>query len=371
MTLTSAATAAPTPTDYEESPSPARSGPAVLEQLRGVCADRGLDGLADRLAGLGAFVAADLATIHADLDALPERSGSVGKSGLHLLSLGGKRLRPLCVALAARLGTGFDERARHLAVAAEYVHSATLLHDDVVDLGDVRRGKPTARVVYGNAASVFAGDWLLVEALRRVRQARLDDVLDRLLEVIDVMIAAETLQLDRRGRLEADPEAYFEVVDGKTASLFRWAMFAGGRAGGLDAAACAALERYGRSLGLAFQVVDDTLDFEADPEVSGKALFSDLREGKLTHPLIVAMEREPGVRALISEAIALPEGQAVPAALGREVRAALARTGAVDASRALSRSLAGDAREALLTLPESPARRSLAAIAEAAVHRDR
>src|SRR5262249_22155884 len=148
---------------------------------------------------------------------------------------------PLCVALAARAGNGFGAAARQLAVAVELVHTATLLHDDVVDVGDTRRGAPAARVVYGNAASIFAGDWLLVEALRRVRAAAVPDALDRLLDIIEEMIMAESTQLDRRGVMVADRAAYFRVVEGKTASLFRWALWAGGRAGGLDERACRAL----------------------------------------------------------------------------------------------------------------------------------
>src|SRR5439155_11378446 len=125
--------------------------------------------------------------------------------------LRGKHLRPLCVALASRLGAGFTAPARSLAVAVELVHSATLLHDDVVDVADRRRGEPSARIVYGNAASIFAGDWLLVAALRRIAATGIDGLLERMLAVIDDMIAAESLQLERRGRLAGDRDDYFRI----------------------------------------------------------------------------------------------------------------------------------------------------------------
>ncbi|MFO0001365.1 MAG: polyprenyl synthetase family protein, partial [bacterium] len=114
----------------------------------------------------------------------------------------------MCVALASRVGTGFSQTARDLAVAAELVHNATLLHDDVVDLGDRRRGAPAARVLYGNAASIYAGDWLLVEALMRVRRAGMPDLLDKALGVLAEMLAAEALQLARRGRVDTTLDDY-------------------------------------------------------------------------------------------------------------------------------------------------------------------
>src|SRR5690606_35806323 len=198
---------------------------------------------AARLADLASLVAPDVARFEDALPALRTDASAVERGAGHLLALGGKRLRPICVALAARLGTGFDDRALSLAVAAELVHAATLLHDDVVDLGDTRRGALCARVVFGNAVSIFAGDWLLVDALKRVRAASLDGVLEALLDVIEEMILAESRQLERRGRLDTTEAEWLEIARGKTAALFRWAMIGGARAGGLDADACAALER--------------------------------------------------------------------------------------------------------------------------------
>ncbi|MDH5492812.1 MAG: polyprenyl synthetase family protein, partial [Myxococcales bacterium] len=167
-------------------------GHDVISGLRSVCANRSLPALERRLAELAELVRWDLGAVNAGLAALEFDDLPVRASARHLVDLGGKRLRPICVALAAKVGRGFEAAALEHAIAAELVHSATLLHDDVVDLGDRRRGEPAARSVWGNAASIFAGDWLLIEALRRVRAAGVPGTLEHLLEIIDEMIQAES-----------------------------------------------------------------------------------------------------------------------------------------------------------------------------------
>ena len=346
-------------------PSPA---PELLRRLESLCHARTLSTLGARLADLARFVERDAASIDKELRPTGE-TALVMRGADHLLGLGGKRLRPLCVALASRVGRGFDERGLHLAVAVELVHSATLLHDDVVDVGDTRRGAPTARALYGNAVSIFAGDWLLIEALRRVQTAGVPGTLERLLAVIEEMILAESLQLEGRGRLDTSRDAWMRVAEGKTAALFRWAMFAGARAGGLDDAAAATLERYGAHLGVAFQATDDLLDLAGDPRATGKALFTDLREGKMTYPLIVAAERDPSVLALIQRAIAPDLDDETLGSLFREVAAGLERTGALTEARALADSHAERAVACLDALPSSPAIDALVTVAEATVSR--
>ena len=244
----------------------------------------------------------------------------------------------------------------------ELVHAATLLHDDVVDLGTMRRGQPSARTLYGNAASVFAGDWLLVAALREVRMAKMPQVLDALLEVIDEMIAAEALQLDGRGAVAVDHATYFRVIRGKTASLFRWGLLAGALGGGLDQTQAAAAARYGEQLGMAFQMVDDALDLSGDPAQTGKSLFRDLAEGKMTYPLIVGVEREPDLRPLLERAMTDDR-------LGTQVLAALERTGAVKATLAKAEAHALSAVSELGCTPEGTARDWLTAVAQAVVER--
>jgi octaprenyl-diphosphate synthase len=343
----------------------------VIAQLGDVCHERGLPALAGRLLDLQSWIAADMAGFARELEAVERGPSVVHRSAHHLLELGGKHLRPMCVALAAKLGSGFGARSRDLAVAVELIHCATLLHDDVIDLGDTRRGAPSARVVFGNAASIFAGDWLLVQALQRVQRANLAGMLDRTLATIDEMIRAEAVQLANRGRVNVGRADYFHVVEGKTAALFRWALYAGGRAGGLEEDACRALERFGLHLGVAFQTVDDLLDFTGDAVVTGKALFADLREGKMTYPLIVAVERDAGLVPVLEQIIAGPADEPPPEPLRRRVLDALAASGGLRECLELARARAAEAIGCLARFSDGPGRRALATVAEATVHREK
>ena len=341
----------------------------VLASLQAVCDSQGLDDLSAHLADLADLVKWDMTALEQGIQSLPVGESVVHQSAHHLLEIAGKRLRPMCVVLASRLGSGLDDKTRQFGVAVELVHCATLLHDDVVDAGDQRRGVPAARTLYGNAASIFAGDWLLVDALRRVRAADMPDVLVRLLDIIDEMIFAEAIQLENRGKVDARMDTYMRVVEGKTAALFRWAMFAGARAGGLDADACHALEEYGRHLGIAFQLIDDHLDYAGDVSTIGKSPFTDLREGKMTHPVIVALERDPSVR-LVLEQIVSSTSEEVPDGAKARLLSALHETNALDSTREVAIREAAAACEALNGLPESRAKEALFTVARATVHRE-
>jgi len=347
-------------------PQPVSAEPPLLRRLQTLCRGAELPGLGARLADLADLVAPDMVALEASMPRLRPEASAVERSASHLLDLGGKRLRPMCVALAARLGGGFDERTKQLALAVELVHAATLLHDDVVDVGETRRGAPTARLIFGNAVSIFAGDYLLVDALKRVRQARVDGVLDRLLDVLEEMILAESLQLERRGRLDTTEAQWFSIVEGKTAALFRFGMWAGARAGGADPDQCAVLERFGADLGVAFQAIDDLLDLAGDPDKTGKALFADLREGKLTYPVIVSLERDRGLTAVIEEIVAAetPDPRTCREALER-----IERTGSLRDGRKLAQMHADRAKRTIEDLPPSRARDALRTVADATIHR--
>jgi octaprenyl-diphosphate synthase len=335
-----------------------------------VCAGRGLDGLAAKLLELRGWLAADLDDVERALAAAGAGDSLAHRSARHLLDQDGKRIRPICVALAARMGGGFGPAARAYAVAVELVHNATLLHDDVVDLGDLRRGAPAARVVYGNAASIFGGDYLLVDALCRVQGAGQPDVLARLLEVVREMVVAESLQLERRGKVRGTPADYFRIVEGKTASLFRWAMFAGARAGGVDPARADALEAYGQKLGVAFQLVDDVLDVAGDPGATGKTMLADLREGKMTYPLILALEREPELGPALEALCASDDAALDPAVVHRVARAVATGRGVEDCLELATR-LCREAVGHLEALPAGRARASLESVALATPRRRR
>jgi octaprenyl-diphosphate synthase len=348
---------------------------AGLAPLRGVSERVGLVTLADQLAQLQAWLGEDLGTLEAAIAAIHDTAGAsdAGRSlavraADHLLSRAGKRIRPICVLLGARLGAGANPgHTRNAALASELVHAATLLHDDVIDEGVERRGAPTARMVFGNSASILAGDHLLVEALRLVRTTGHDELLDDLLGVISEMVAGEALQLERRGRFEPNRDVYLRVIEGKTAALFRWALSAGGALGGLGREQTQALGRAGRALGLAFQLIDDVLDLEGSEAVTGKSVLADLREGKLTWPLILAAERDPGILAEFRDlAAGGPDGE--PARMQR-ILERVRRSRALSETRSFAQAQAGDATEALAQMRPSPARRAIELVVDSAIRR--
>ena len=351
---------------------------AVLEPLEGVSRRVGLVPLSERLAELRGWLADDLGDLEraiqatTDLADTAESDAEMGdlaaRAARYLLARPGKRIRPLCVLLGARLGgRTLDRGVRDLAIACELVHNATLLHDDVIDEGTERRGAPTARMVFGNSASVLAGDRLLVHALQLTEGVGHRRLLSELLDTISDMVGAVAIQLELRGRLVADRDVYLRVVQGKTARLFRWALMAGGTAGGLEGEALLDIGRCGTALGVAFQLMDDVLDVAGDPLTTGKDVLADLREGKLTWPFILACERDPGLLDVMAKALddAVSIGPTAAAPIIERVR----RTGAVEATREFAEAQAAVARTALRTLPDSVARRAMEAVIDSAVSR--
>ncbi|MCK6573969.1 polyprenyl synthetase family protein [Myxococcota bacterium] len=350
------------------------AGPALeptLDPLASAATRAGAEALGARLSELRDWLADDLDALEVALLGLHAERGAAldlaERSAAWLLNRPGKRIRPLCVLLAARLGgRGLDRTVRDLALAVELVHAATLLHDDVIDEGTDRRGAPASRVLYGNSASILGGDHLLTLALRRVAQTAPHGVLIALLDVIAEMVRAEALQLERRGRFEPSRTAYLEVIHGKTAALFRWGLWAGGTVAELPAPALAALAEAGVALGMAFQLVDDAIDLESDGAASGKTPFADLREGKLTWPLVVAVERDAGladeIRGRISEG-----GSGIDETLVARVR----RTGGVEATRAYAAEQAEIAAGHIARLPDGEARRALQTVVLTALRRSK
>lgn len=346
------------------------SGINGLELLRTVCSTNRLPELAARLDSLVDLVESDLGEVEATLDELLREQHLVERGAAELLRRRGKRLRPLCVALASRLGSGFGSDARDIAVAVELVHNATLLHDDVVDGGESRRGGPTTRAVFGNAVSIFAGDWLLVEALRRVYRTQVPQIFEPLLQTIDAMIVAESLQLEQRYRLDTSRDTYFHIIEGKTASLFAWAVVAGARAGGIDAPSAEHLHDYGRHLGLAFQLVDDVLDYAGDPLSTGKSLLGDLREGKVTLPLRLALEQQPTLRHRLEQLLRSDGNKSTQHDDLLAIHAAVVESQAAQATLAEAQTHADNAARSLSALPDSDAKEALAMVAASIVHRD-
>jgi len=283
----------------------------------------------------------------------------------YIIGAGGKRIRPRLVLLFCE-ALGFDGPEQHeLAAIVEFIHTATLLHDDVVDESALRRGRATANAMFGNAASVLVGDFLYSRAFQMMVAVNRLRVLEVLADATNVIAEGEVLQLMNIHDPDLAVADYLQVIRYKTAKLFE----ASARLGAVLAGAPPALEEacagYGRSLGTAFQLVDDLLDYEGNSDELGKNVGDDLREGKPTMPLLIAMERaaEPE-RALIRHAIEHGEVHKLP-----EILAIVKGTGALDATRSAALKEADDARLALAALPASRAREALLDLCVRLMHR--
>lgn len=297
----------------------------------------------------------------------------VGEAALHLVSAGGKRVRPRVLLHAARVGGGplRVDTVVDLAVAAELVHNASLLHDDVIDEADLRRGRPSARAAWGNAHAVLAGDHLMAGAFELLERAAVPTALASMIATIRRLVAAEVVQLAHRGRLLPDLDHYYRVVRGKTAALFAWCADAGARAGAADEDVCRALTEYGEELGVAFQLWDDLLDIEGTAEELGKSLLTDLEQGVGTLPVILAAEVRPELaRALVEAgAEASRRGGGGLEGLVPRVRRWVDETGAAERTRALAEEHVARARASLVPLGELPERGVLEGLALRMVRR--
>ena len=311
-----------------------------------------------RLAEVQALFADDLQAITREL-ARATRTGLAPATDAaeHLLRAGGKRIRPLTVLLSAACFGPVTQATRSLAAVAELVHLATLLHDDVLDDCGQRRGITAARCVWGNAVSVLSGDLLLTHALERTSELQPRALLPALIGTLRRLVDGEVLQLRGRSQLDLTQDTYFRIVRDKTASLFEWSGRAGAMSAGASEAQASALAAFGRHLGTAFQLIDDTLDYCGSPEQTGKDLCTDLHEGKITLPLLHALARD---RQLLPEIEALRAGDASRAA---RVASAVVELGACESVRALARVETSLARQALSGLPPSPARELLLSVA--------
>jgi len=289
----------------------------------------------------------------------------INQIGAHIVSAGGKRLRPAVVLLAARaLGCRTDEPAL-LAAVIEFIHTATLLHDDVVDHADRRRGLKTANAVWGNAGAVLSGDFLYSRSFQMMVDAGRMPVMRLLADTTNAIAEGEVLQLLNAGDPEVTEERYLRVIELKTARLFQAAAQLGAIAADQGEPLQRQLARYGHELGMAFQIEDDLLDYRAAPEESGKNLGTDLAEGKPTLPLIHALKRgSPAQRALVHAA--LREGRVERLA---DVLAAVEETGGITYSAALAARHGDAAIAALGDLPDSPFKDALTGIARFATQR--
>jgi octaprenyl-diphosphate synthase len=328
--------------------------------LEGVLRERVLRLVGDALAACEAEINRELAGSPVQL---------VRELGEHVALAGGKRLRPILVLLGAALGGEVGSRAARLGCIVELLHTATLIHDDVVDQAPLRRGRPSAHARFGEDASVLVGDHFYSRCMALlVRDGDLR-VMEALAGAAVSMTEAEVFQLERKRAGELSEVDYLRIIRQKTATFMSACCRIGGLAGGLAPEAADALATFGERIGMAFQIIDDSLDFAADPARLGKAVGHDLLEGKRTLPLIVTLDRATAVeRARILDALGRPGLQEAEVAEVHRLVKVYDGVG-YSVGRALSYAETGVAM--LAPFPGSEAREILSRVAEYVIHRDR
>ncbi len=319
--------------------------------------ERLAEALAEDLARVNAMIRERMASEHAPR--IPEVTA-------HLIEAGGKRLRPMLTLAAARM-CGYDGPFHiHLAATVEFIHTATLLHDDVVDESAQRRGRPTANLLWDNTSSVLVGDYLFARSFQLMVETGSLRVLDILANAAATIAEGEVLQLTAARNLATTEETYLKVVRGKTAALFSAATEVGGVIAGMDETTVHALYAYGDALGVAFQIVDDVLDYGGTSAI-GKNIGDDFRERKLTLPVIKAVAKaDADERAFWVRTI--EKGQQGEGDLEAAL-AILARHGAVEAARQDAIGWISEAKAEMAKLPEHPLRDMLADLADYVVER--
>jgi octaprenyl-diphosphate synthase len=317
-----------------------------------------------RVSDLWSLVATEMHKVEARLSEQMESPvGPIPEVGTHLLGAGGKRLRPLLSVLAARAADGDLDHAIAAGCAAELIHTATLFHDDVVDNGNVRRGRPAARMIYGNGVAVLVGDFCLARGLELVASTGSIAMVRSLAATVTEMAEGEVAQLEGAGDPDATIDAYLRVVDRKTASLMAWSARVGGV---LTPALDGVFARYGRALGRAFQIVDDILDCVLDEGVTGKSGGRDLQEGKLTLPVLLACETDPDLRARIRDALG---EKGIPADKAHAILTTVRAAGGVERARKRAMAFADSATAELDQLPDSKYRDALVELSRLSVDR--
>lgn len=288
--------------------------------------------------------------------------------GHYLQISGGKRLRPALVLLCSRLCGYSGPSAIQLGAVVEIIHTATLVHDDVIDQADKRRGRPSTNSRWGNQISVLAGDWLYMQSFQIALRERNFHIFEVLIHLTQMMVEGELLQLEKLGRIDITEEEHLDLIHRKTACLFSTSMQLGAALGGQSAAAEKDLAEYGRNLGLAFQLVDDLLDFTASETTLGKPVASDLREGKVTLPLIYALRKCTAEERRRVEQVL--EERAFNTVKHNEILEILARYGTPAAVLERAAEYSRCALRHLEPFPDSVYKRALEALPDFVLHRE-
>jgi octaprenyl-diphosphate synthase len=324
-------------------------------------------GAANAVDRLAALLAEDLTAVDAIIHQyMTSPVGVIPNLAAHLIDAGGKRIRPLITLASARLLGGGGDGPRKLAAAVEFIHSATLLHDDVVDVSAMRRGRQSAHLVWGNSSSVLVGDFLFARSFNLMVETGDIQVLDILARAASVIAEGEVMQLAAANDAETTRERYMEIVAAKTAALFAAAARSGAVAAGRAGPEAAALEVYGRERGLAFQLVDDALDYGGLSAAMGKTTGDDFREGKVTLPVIFARDSgDDGERAFWRRAVG---GERTDDDFHRAV-ALVKRHNAIGRTLETARAHADAANAALMSLPANAYREALAELPDFVIER--
>jgi len=293
---------------------------------------------------------------------------AITEIGEYLRGGGGKRIRPALLLLAAKLFNYEGRGAVKLGAVVEIIHTATLVHDDIIDEAQTRRGRPAANTQWGNSKCVLAGDWLYMQAFKVAVQERNFRILDALIELTQQMVEGELLQMEKLGKLISLDE-HFDLIYRKTACLFSVCMRMGAILGGATPEQEDQVARYGRDLGMAFQIVDDVLDLTASESVLGKPVASDLREGKVTMAVIHALERcSPEEKGQIATVV---EQRAFNGVTHADILGILTHYNSLDAAHDCAAQYAESARKAICTFPDSEIKRALLWAPEFVVAREK
>ncbi|MFK8043344.1 polyprenyl synthetase family protein [Congregibacter sp.] len=313
-----------------------------------------------------AVVSAELDAVNAVIiDQLRSDVEMVENVGQYIVDAGGKRLRPVLALLSSAALGGISDVQVRFAAVVEFIHTATLLHDDVVDVSELRRGRPTANSTFGNAPSVLVGDFLYTRAFQLMVALGNHELLKMMADTTNTIAAGEVLQLIRAGDPATSEAQYYDVIDRKTAALFAAGCEGAGLLAGADARKVEQLGVYGRNIGIAFQIVDDLLDYEGDPEITGKNVGDDLSEGKPTLPLIHVMREGSEAQAsMVRGAIQAKDREKLP-----EIIQAVKDCGSLDYTRNAAIECRDKALDALVDFPESPAKEALIRLAKLSLER--
>ena len=294
--------------------------------------------------------------------------GTVTAIGRHLNTNAGKRLRPILLLLSSKLMGNANASAVHLGAVVEMIHTATLVHDDIIDVAETRRGRPSTNVIFGNHTSVLAGDWLYMQAFQIALRERNFHVLDILIALTQMMVEGELIQLERIGRIDVSETDYMELVDRKTAGLFSACARLGAVVAGASEADETRLGDFAWNLGMAFQLIDDVLDFTSRENVLGKPVGGDLREGKVTLPVIYALEDGTAEERVLIETVL--RDRSYNQVSFSTVLDLVERRRSIARAKDRAHAFADKARLLMAEFPDSPYQRALYAVTDLVTDRD-